>query len=70
MWKWLKMFCQGWWRRITRKSNPEAEKRLKICMECDDKIELAPGEYICGHCGCFLKAAVLADDKKCSLGKW
>ena len=38
-------------------------------MECDDKIELAPGEYICGHCGCFLKAAVLADDKKCSLGK-
>ena len=38
-------------------------------MECEEKVKLAGKEYVCGICGCPLKSAVLADDKKCDLSK-
>jgi len=38
-------------------------------MACKDKVKLTKKEYICGHCGCPIKSAVLADEKHCSLNK-
>lgn len=64
------MVCQGWYRRLLGKTSDESKRRLAICMECEDKVQLTKNEYICGHCGCPLKSAVLADEKECDLGKW
>lgn len=68
--KWIKMVCQGWFRRIFNIRSEESKRRLKICMACEDKVKLIKGEFICGHCGCPIKTATLADDKKCDLNKW
>lgn len=70
MFKWFKMVFQGWYRRFSGIKTKESERRYAICMSCKDKLELVKGEYICSHCGCDLKAASLADDKHCSIGKW
>jgi hypothetical protein len=70
MLEWIKMFIQGWSRRLTGKTSEESERRLKICMECKDKIRITSKEYICSHCGCPIRSAVLADKKKCDMNKW
>ena len=69
MFKWIKMVTQGWYRRIFNITSEESKRRLEICMSCDDKIKIGK-EYICGHCGCPIKSATLADDKHCSINKW
>ena len=70
MLKWIKMVLQGWYRRILNIRSEESKRRLAICMACEDKVKLTKKEYICGHCGCPIKSAVLADEKHCSLNKW
>ena len=68
--KWIKMVCQGWFRRIFNIQTEESKRRLAIRMSCVDKLELIKGEYICSRCGCPIKSATLADDKKCDKGLW
>lgn len=70
MFKWIKMICQGWFRRIFNITSEESKRRLEICMSCEDKIKITKKEYICSHCGCPIKSACRADDKHCSIGKW
>ena len=64
------MVVSAWCKRIKGEQSGEAKRRLRICMECQDKIRLTKSEYICSHCGCPIRTAVLANEKECSIGKW
>ena len=48
----------------------EVQKRLQICMECEDKIRITKNEYVCKHCGCPIKSKSFVLDEECFLKKW
>lgn len=52
------------------KHSAESQRRLDICMKCNDKIYLTKKECICKYCGCPIKTKTLVDDEKCLIGKW
>lgn len=66
---WIKRVIVGWYNVIAHKNTKQMEERLQICMECDEKIKLGK-EYICGKCGCVLKAKCASPEEKCLNGKW
>ena len=66
---WIKRVIIGWRNVLTGNETPEARKRYEICMQCDDKIKVGK-DYICGHCGCFLKAKTRSPEEECLLNKW
>lgn len=67
---WIKRVFVGWYNVIFHKESEEAKRRLQICMECQDKIKIGKNNYICGHCGCVLKAKCASPEEKCSMDKW
>lgn len=50
-----------------RADEETAEKRLSICIECPELIQLTKQ---CKKCGCFMSAKVKLDNATCPLGKW
>lgn len=52
----------------SEKVNEEvSEKRLNICLECPELIQLTKQ---CKQCGCFMKAKVQIQKATCPMGKW
>jgi len=67
---WIGRVIVGWWNVITHKESEEAKRRYSICMECEDKVKVSKKEWICSHCGCFLRAKCASPDEKCLMNKW
>lgn len=61
----IKNIVIGWWRRIFKKNNELANKRLAICKNCPNNLH-----GWCGLCGCNLKAKARVEDEICHDGKW
>ena len=52
----------------SEKVNEEvSEKRLNICLECPELLQLTKQ---CKQCGCFMKAKVQIQKATCPMGKW
>lgn len=77
----FKEIANAWYNTI--KHTPEqkelADKRLEICLACPSKKEILEGKqwsFVCGECGCPLKAKIytkstyLIKDGSCPLEKW
>jgi hypothetical protein len=77
----FKEIVSAWYNTI--KHTPElkelANKRFEICTQCPSKKETLEGKewsFVCGECGCPLKAKVyspktyLVEDGSCPLNKW
>lgn len=54
---------------LPQTSDPEQEKRLNICKECDKYIDNG-GDPRCSECGCFLKIKTSWAGESCPLKKW
>jgi hypothetical protein len=50
-----------------RATKEEASRRLQICEECPEFIELTSN---CKKCGCFMYAKTKIQKATCPLGKW
>ncbi len=60
---------EGWknWIMSDPASEPLAQERLKICLECKYRNEVL---MTCKVCKCFIPAACKSKNKKCIKGKW
>ena len=67
---WLKRVYEGWKNVLTGNVSDESKRRLEICMNCDDKIQITKKEYICSHCGCVLRAKCASLNETCDMNKW
>lgn len=45
----------------------ESEKRINVCLSCEDLIKLTRQ---CKRCGCFMNLKTKLKDAKCPIGKW
>jgi len=68
----LKEIVNGWYNHLTNQNQEAAEKKLGICLPCDEnstkgKINITS---TCNNCGCVLKAKAAGEYSKCPLGKW
>lgn len=54
---------------LPQTSDPEQEKRLSICRECDKYIH-NEGNSRCAECGCFLNIKTSWAGESCPLKKW
>lgn len=70
MLNWIKRIIIGWYNTIFHKNLEQTQERLKICMECDNKIKIGKRDYICSKCGCVLRAKCASPEEKCLIGKW
>lgn len=50
----------AWYYFLTNRNNALAQKRLKICSECERRIW-----FVCGVCGCPLNAKARLPDEPC-----
>lgn len=67
----IKNIIVGNWRRFTcQKLTEEGQRRLNICLKCEDKIKISKNEYICKHCGCPIKSKNFILEEECLLNKW
>lgn len=67
----IKNIIIGNWKRIScQKLTEEGQRRLNICLQCEDKIKISKKEYICKHCGCPIKSKNFVLEEKCLLNKW
>lgn len=66
---WIKRVLVGWFNVIIKKETPEAKRKYKICMECNEKIKIGRS-WVCSQCGCFLNAKTRSPEEKCMLNKW
>ena len=76
-WKMVTLFRKiknifiGNWLRLTGKQlTDEGQRRLQICLQCEDKVKISKHEYICKHCGCPIKSKNFVLDEECFLKKW
>lgn len=46
-----------------------SDSRLKICRNCNDKLDTSFGE-VCSQCGCILENKTRLEDEHCDLCKW
>lgn len=60
----------NWKRFVGQELSEEGQRRLNICMQCEDKIKIGKNEYICKHCGCPIKSKNFVLDEECFLEKW
>ena len=47
-----------------------ADRRITICRNCKDKIEVQHIGEVCRICGCILDNKVRLDNEHCELFKW
>lgn len=67
----IKNIIVGNWKRITGQVlTNEGCRRLQICMQCEDKIQIGRNEYLCKHCGCPIRSKNFVLDEECFLKKW
>lgn len=66
----IKNIIIGWFRKIFKKNNELADKRLKICKNCPHRICLTKNLEICELCGCELDAKSRVEDEICHDGRW
>lgn len=60
----------GWYTYLfVNKSTPESKRRVKICMECPNKVKLGK-DWVCSECLCIIKVKSLVEDETCLLNKW
>jgi len=56
----------GWWYLITNRGwSPLVYRRLKICSSCQYR-----KWFVCGECGCVLKAKARLPEEQCPKGFW
>lgn len=67
----IKNVLIGNWKRLRGEQlTIEGQRRLNVCMQCEDKIKISKNEYICKHCGCPIKSKNFVLDESCLLNKW
>ena len=64
------IFVGNFKRIFGQEMTQEGQRRLEICMQCEDKIRIGRNEYICKHCGCPIKSKNFVLDEECLLNKW
>ena len=65
----VKNIIKGWWRKLFKKNNELAEKRLAICKECPHRIVSGLSSW-CDICGCELDAKARVEDEICHDNRW
>ena len=56
--------------RLFSNNEELAQKRLKICNSCSQKLNIKFVGDICGECGCILDNKTRLIDEHCDLCKW
>ncbi len=57
---------------VVTPSSEMSEKRLKLCLSCDD-IDVTKADIQmeqCRNCGCFVRQKVKLVNEQCPIGKW
>ena len=58
------------WFNLIGKHENLSEERLKICNQCDKKINIKYVGDVCDICGCILDNKTRIEDEHCDLCKW
>lgn len=67
------IIIKGTFNNIFNKHQDLASKRLKICMNCEYRVDIPVrhiNQHVCAQCGCVLESKTTIADEKCEMNKW